>query len=152
MNLVIGSDHGGFEAKEKIKKFLLAQGHSVTDFGCYSLEAVDYPDIALLVGEAVIRREYERGILLDGTGGGMTLAANKVPGVRAVCAYSELTGKYASEHDDANVLCLGGKTVGELILQETVRAWVETPFGGGRHTRRLGKIAEIEKKYSRMPF
>jgi ribose 5-phosphate isomerase B len=111
---------------------------------------VDYPDIALLVAEAVQRKEYERGVLLDGTGGGMTLAANKVPGVRAVCAYNELTGRFASEHDDANVLCLGGKTVGELVLLETVKAWLETPYGGGRHARRLAKISDIERKYSRM--
>lgn len=151
MKLVIGSDHGGFEMKERVKKYLLAQGHSVTDFGCYSADAVDYPDIALLVGEAVQRREYDRGVLLDGTGGGVTLAVNKVPGVRAVCAYNELTGRFASEHDDANVLCLGGKTVGELVLIETVKAWVDTPFGGGRHARRLAKIADIERKYSRLP-
>lgn len=152
MKIVIGSDHGGFEMKEKVKKFLLGIGHSVTDFGCYSLDSVDYPDIALLVAEAVQRHEYDKGILLDGTGGGMTLAANKVPGVRAVCAYNELTGAYASEHDDANVLCLGGKTVGELILMETVKAFLQTPFGGGRHQRRLAKIEEIEKKYSRRTF
>lgn len=152
MKVVVGSDHGGFEMKEKVKKFLQEQGHAVTDFGCYSPEPVDYPDIALLVAEAVQRREYDRGVLLDGTGGGMTLAANKVPGIRAVCAYNELTGKYASEHDDANLLCLGGKTVGELVLLETVRAWADTPFGGGRHARRLDKIAHIEKKYFRPPF
>jgi ribose 5-phosphate isomerase B len=149
VKLVVGSDHGGFEMKEKLKKFLQEQGHAVTDFGCYSADAVDYPDIALLVAEAVQRREYERGLLLDGTGGGVTLAANKVPGVRAVCAYSELTGRFASEHDDANVLCVGGKTLGELALVETVRAWLATPFGGGRHARRLAKIADIERKYSR---
>lgn len=151
MKLVVGSDHGGFEMKEKVKKFLQEQGHSVADFGCYSADAVDYPDIALLVAEAVQRREYERGLLLDGTGGGVTLAANKVPGVRAVCAYNELTGRFASEHDDANVLCVGGKTLGELVLLETVRAWLATPFGGGRHARRLAKISDIERKYSRNP-
>jgi ribose 5-phosphate isomerase B len=151
VKLVIGSDHGGFEMKEKAKKFLQDQGHAVTDFGCYSPDAVDYPDIALLVAEAVQRREYERGLLLDGTGGGVTLAANKVPGVRAVCAYNELTGRFASEHDDANVLCVGGKTLGELVLLETVKAWLNTPFGGGRHARRLAKIADIERKYSRLP-
>jgi ribose 5-phosphate isomerase B len=152
MKLVIGSDHGGFDAKEKIKKFLQESGHAVTDFGCYSPDAVDYPDIAMLVAEAVLRHEYDRGVLVDGTGGGMTLAANKIPGVRAVCAYNELTGRFASEHDDANLLCLGGKTVGDLVLIETVKAWVNTPFGGGRHARRLAKIADIEKKYSRSPF
>ncbi|HOW27960.1 MAG TPA: ribose 5-phosphate isomerase B [Elusimicrobiota bacterium] len=152
MNLVIGSDHGGFELKEKLKKFLQSQGHAVADFGCYSLDAVDYPDIALLVSEAVQKNQYERGVLIDGTGGGMVIAANKVAGIRAVCAYNEFTGRCAMEHDDANILCIGGKMLGELAAFETVKAWLVTPFGGGRHTRRLGKILDIEKKYSKAPY
>lgn len=150
MNLVIGSDHGGFELKEKLKKFLQSFAHTVTDFGCYSEDSVDYPDIALLVAEAIARNEYQKAVLVDGTGGGMVLAANKVPGVRAVCAYNELTGKFAAEHDDANILCLGGKMIGELAAFEIVKAWLSTPFGGERHQRRLNKIKEIEKKYSKV--
>lgn len=149
MNIVVGSDHGGFDLKEKIKKFLQGQGHAVTDYGCYSTASVDYPDVALMVAEAVIRREYDRGVLADGTGGGVTMTANKVPGIRAVCAYSGLTGKFAMEHDDANILCLGGKTLGELEAMEAVKAWLETPFGGERHQRRLEKIVAIEGKYSK---
>lgn len=148
--MLVGSDHGGFELKEKIKKFLQGLNHTVTDFGCYSEESVDYPDIALLVAEAVVRNEYQKAVLIDGTGGGMVLAANKVPGARAVCAYNELTGKFASEHDDANILCLGGKMIGELEAFEIVRSWLETPFGGERHQRRLNKIREIEKKYCKV--
>ena len=107
MNIVVGSDHGGFALKEKLKKYAQSLNHTVTDFGCYSESAVDYPDIALLVSEAIKRKEFDKGLLVDGTGGGMTLAANKVPGIRAVCATMS-DRKYASEHD-ANVLCLGGK-------------------------------------------
>lgn len=148
MKLVIGSDHGGFEAKEKLKKFLQGLGHEVADFGCYSTEAVDYPDVAQLVGESVARKEYDRGVLLDGFGGAVCLVANKIPGVRAVNAYDIVSARFAAGHDDANVVCLGGKTQGELALQEIMKAFLGTPFEGGRHERRLSKILSIEKKYS----
>ena len=147
MNIAIGSDHGGFQMKEHLKKFLQKEGHNVTDFGCYSLDSVDYPDIAFLVAESMKDKKYKKGILIDGTGGGMPLAANKVKGVRAVCAYNEMTGKFASEHDDANILCLGGKMLGELLAEKILARFLCTPFGGARHQRRLDKIEEIEKKY-----
>ena len=149
MKLVIGSDHGGFEAKEKLKKFLQGLGHEVTDFGCYSLEAVDYPDIAQLVGEAVARREFDKGVLLDGFGGAVALAANKVRGVRAVCAYDSLSARFSAAHDDANVVCVGGKTHGEIALQEILKVFFSTPFEGGRHERRLAKVAAIEDRFLR---
>ncbi len=149
MRLVIGSDHGGFEAKEKLKKFLQGLGHDVTDFGCYSAEAVDYPDIAQLVGEAVSRREFDKGVLLDGFGGAVALAANKVRGVRAVCAYDSLSARFSAAHDDANVVCVGGKTHGELALQEILKVFLATPFEGGRHERRLAKVAAIEGRFLR---
>lgn len=148
MRLVIGSDHGGFEAKERLKKFLLAQGHDVSDFGCYSTEAVDYPDVAQLVAEAVARGEFQKGLLLDGFGGAVCFVANKVPGIRAVCGYDIFSAKLAAGHDDANVLCLGGKTHGELALQEISKAFLATAFEGGRHERRLAKVQLLEKKYS----
>lgn len=147
MDIVIGSDHGGFHLKENIKKFLQNKGYNVIDFGAYSEQACDYPDYAVLVGEAVSRGEYKKGILIDGTGGGVCLAANKIKGIRAVTAYSHLTGVFASEHDDCNILCLGGKMIGSLSAQDIVKQWLDTPFGGGRHERRLGKIKEIENKY-----
>jgi len=147
MNIVIGSDHGGFEMKEDIKKFLQEKGYDVIDFGTYSEDSCDYPDYALLVAEAVSKGEYEKGILVDGTGGGVCLTANKVKGVRAVTAYNSLTGAYASEHDDCNVLCLGGKMIGQLAAREIVQKWIETPYGGGRHQRRLDKVMEVEKRY-----
>ena len=148
MRLVIGSDHGGFAAKGKLLKFLQGLGHEVADFGCYSAEAVDYPDVALLVAESVARREFDKGILLDGFGGAVCLAANKVPGARAVSAYSCLSARLAVAHEDANLLCLGGKTHGELALQEMAKTFLCTSFEGGRHERRLAKIVMIEKKYS----
>ena len=147
MRLLIGSDHGGFEAKEKLKKFLQGLGHEVTDFGCYSNEAVDYPDIAQLVGEAVARREFDKGVLLDGFGGAVALAANKVRGVRAVCAYDAVSARFCAAHDDANVVCVGGKTHGEITLQEILRVFLSTPFEGGRHERRLAKVAAIEGRH-----
>ncbi|MBI4386781.1 MAG: RpiB/LacA/LacB family sugar-phosphate isomerase, partial [Elusimicrobia bacterium] len=116
MKIVIGSDHAGYEAKERLKKFLQAMGQGVTDFGCHSSDAVDYPDIAQLVAESVSRREFDRGVLLDGFGGAVALAANKVPGARAVCAYDVVSARFAAAHEDANILCLGGKTHGEVAL------------------------------------
>ncbi|MBI4425777.1 MAG: RpiB/LacA/LacB family sugar-phosphate isomerase, partial [Elusimicrobia bacterium] len=118
MRLVIGSDHGGFEAKERLKRFIQGLGHEVADFGCYSTESVDYPDVAQLVGEAVAKGDFQKGFLLDGFGGAVCFVANKIPGVRAVCGYDTFSAKLAAQHDDANILCLGGKTHGELALQE----------------------------------
>ena len=148
MDIVVGSDHGGFELKEKIKVYLQKQGYNVVDFGTYSEEACDYPDYALLVAESIAKGEYKKGILVDGTGGGVCLTSNKVNGIRAVTAYNNLTGAYASEHDDCNVLCLGGKMLGELAAFDIVKNWLDTPYGGGRHQRRLDKVLNIERKYS----
>ena len=144
MKLVLGSDHGGFEAKEKAKIFLQGLGHSVTDFGCYSLESVDYPDVAQLVAEAVARGEFDRAVLFDGFGGAVALAANKVRGARAVCAYDAVSARLAMAHDDANVLCVGGKTQGDIAIEEILRVFFSTTYEGGRHDRRLAKIAAIE--------
>ena len=144
MKIVIGSDHAGFEAKEKIKKFLQLLGHEITDFGCYSTDSVDFPDISMLVGEAVKRKEFDKGILLDGFGGGVCLAVNKVRGIRAVCAYDLISAKFAAAHENCNVICLGGKTHGELALKEILKVWLETPYEGGRCQRRLDKITAIE--------
>jgi ribose 5-phosphate isomerase B len=149
MKLVIGSDHGGFGAKAFVKKTVAALGHEIVDYGCHSAEAVDYPDVAQLVAEAVASGEFDKGILIDGFGGAVCLAANKVPGVRAVAAYDSVSARFAAQHDDANVLCLGGKTHGELLHAEILKTFFATPFEGGRHEGRLAKIAAIERKYSR---
>lgn len=147
MRLVIGSDHGGFAMKEKLKAYLQKQGHEVTDFGCYSAEAVDYPDPAFLVGQAMANKEFDRGILMDGFGGAVAFAANKVPGVRAVCAYDLISAEFAIAHENCNVICLGGKTIGELTLQKILNVYLNGTFEGGRHQNRLDKVTEIERKY-----
>lgn len=146
MRIVIGADHAGFEAKERLKKFLQKLGHDVTDFGCYSLEPVDFPDIALLVSEAVRRKEFDKAVLVDGFNGAMPLAANKVHGIRAVAAYDTISARFAAAHEDCNVLCLGGKTHGELALEEMLKVWLNTPFEGGKYQKRLDKITAIEQK------
>ena len=149
MKIVVGSDHGGFSGKEFVKKWLQKAGHEVTDFGCYSTDPVDYPDVAQLVGEAVVARQFDKGILLDGFGGAVCLAANKIPGVRAVGAYNSVSARFAAAHDDCNVLCLGAKTHGELALAEILQVFFSTSYEGGRHDGRLAKIAGIERRYSR---
>ncbi|HNT98730.1 MAG TPA: RpiB/LacA/LacB family sugar-phosphate isomerase [Elusimicrobiales bacterium] len=146
MKIVIGADHAGFEAKEKLKKYLQTLGHEVTDFGCYSTESVDFPDIAMLVGDAVRKHEFEKGVLIDGFNGAMPLAANKIHGIRAVAAYDVISARFAAAHEDCNVLCLGGKTHGELALQEMLRVWLSTPFEGGKYQKRLDKITAIEQR------
>ena len=145
MRLVIGADHAGFDAKERLKKFLQKLGHDVTDFGCYSTEPVDFPDMALLVSEAVRRKEFDRAVLVDGFNGAMPLAANKVHCIRAVAAYDTISARFAAAHEDCNVLCLGGKTHGELALEEMIKVWLNTPFEGGKYQKRLDKITAIEQ-------
>lgn len=147
MKIVVGSDHAGFEAKEKIKRFLQGLGYEVTDFGCYSTEPVDFPDIALLVCQAIKNKEFDKAILIDGFGGAMPLAANKVSGIRAVCAYDIISARFAAAHENCNVLCVGGKTHGDLSLQEIIKTWLNTPFEGGKYQKRLDKISFIEGKY-----
>lgn len=146
MKIVIGADHAGFEAKERLKKFLQGLGHEVSDFGCYSENPVDFPDVAMLVGEAVSKKEFDKGVLVDGFNGAMPLAANKIRGVRAVGAYDIISARFAAEHEDCNVLCLGGKTHGELALQEMLKVWLSTPFAGGKYQKRLDKITAIEQR------
>lgn len=145
MRVVIGSDHGGFAAKAFIKKTIQGLGHEVVDFGCHSTEAVDYPDVAQLVAEAVVRREFDKGVLIDGFGGAVCMAANKVVGARAVAAYDSVSARMAAQHDDANVLCIGGKSHGELIHAEILKVFFTTPFEGGRHEGRLQKVHAIER-------
>ena len=149
MKVVVGSDHGGYSAKAFIIKTIQALGHEAVDFGCHSTEAVDYPDVAQLVAEAVVSRQFDKGVLIDGFGGAVCMAANKVQGARAVAAYDSVSARMAAQHDDANVLCIGGKSHGELIHAEILKVFFGTPFEGGRHEGRLAKIAAIERKYAR---
>ena len=141
MKISIGSDHAGFEYKEKIKILLAGLGHEVTDYGTFSAEPVDYPLFIRPAAEAVARGECERGIVLGGSGNGEAIVANKVRGVRCALCWSLETAKLAREHNDSNVLSLGQRMIPEELALEIVKIWLVTPFAGGRHARR---IAEIE--------
>jgi ribose 5-phosphate isomerase B len=145
MMIAIGSDHAGFELKEKIKSELARQGFHLTDAGTSSTASVDYPDFAKAVGESVARGESERGILVCGSGIGMAIAANKVPGVRAANVSSELEAQLSREHNDANVLALGARLLGEGTAFKIIETWLRTAFAGGRHQRRVDKIAGLEQ-------
>lgn len=144
--LALASDHAGVELKEEIKKFLLELGYLFDDFGVEGSTSVDYPDYASIVAEKVSSGEYEGGILFCGSGVGMAIVANKFPGVRAVQVNDVYTAIMSRKHNDTNVLALAGRTKAKELAKEIVRVWLETPFEGGRHTRRLKKIEEIEKR------
>lgn len=143
--IVISSDHGGYQLKEILKVYLKDElGYSVRDFGCHSEESVDYPDLAYLVAKAVSEGGFNYGIIVDGVGIGSCMTANKVKGIRAAMCYDQLTAVNSKAHNDANVLTLGGKVIGELLAKEIVKTWLETPHSGGRHARRVNKIMQIE--------
>jgi ribose 5-phosphate isomerase B len=140
MKIAIGSDHAGFEYKERIKALLQSLGHMVCDFGTYSTEPVDYPAFIRPAAEAVARGECERGIVLGGSGNGEAIVANKVRGIRCALCWSADTARWAREHNDANVLALGERTISAELALEIVRVWLETPFAGGRHAARVQQI------------
>jgi len=140
-SVAIGSDHAGFAYKEKIKDFLLANGYTVRDYGTDSPESCDYPIFIRPVAEAVARGEYERGIVLGGSGNGEAIVANRVKGVRCGLCWNVETAKANREHNDGNVLALGERMIAENLVLEIVRAWLETPFSGDeRHVRRIRMI------------
>jgi ribose 5-phosphate isomerase B len=144
--IALASDHAGFELKEEIKKFLLELGYSFDDFGVESSQPVDYPDYAKSVSEKVSVGEYERGILFCGSGVGMAIVANKFTNIRAVQSYDLYTAIMSRKHNDTNILALAGRITGKDLAKEIVKIWLETPFEGGRHERRIKKIEDIEKK------
>jgi ribose 5-phosphate isomerase B len=145
MKVAVGSDHRGFHVKAKVIGLLRELGHEVTDAGAHSDGVpVDYPDFAFEVATAVGKGEAERGILIDATAIGMTIAANKVSGVRAAPCHDALTAEMSRSHNDANVLCLSADLVGEELIDHMVRKWIDTPFEGGRHQRRVEKITRYE--------
>jgi ribose 5-phosphate isomerase B len=146
MRVSIGSDHRGFNVKAKLINLLAHLGHEVVDEGTSNTESVDYPDIASVVGSKVSRGEVERGILVCGTGIGMSIAANKFPGVRAATCHDEITAEISRRHNDVNVLCLSGDLLGERPIDNLVKIWLSTQFEGGRHARRLQKIAKLEER------
>lgn len=137
MKIAIGSDHGGFELKEKIRSLLGEFGHEVIDVGCYSPVSVNYPDLARLVCQKVNTSQVDRGVLVCGTGLGMSMAANRYDHVRAALCHDHYTARMSREHNNANVLCLGERVVGWGVAEEIVRVWLETEFGGGRHQTRI---------------
>lgn len=145
MKIAIGADHAGFEEKEKVKVALDKMGVEYTDMGTDSTASVDYPDFARKVGEAVADGEYDRGILVCGSGTGMAIAANKVPGIRAAVAWTEEIAKLSRQHNDANVLALAARFIPDEEQEKIVKAWLATDFEGGRHERRVEKIEQIEK-------
>jgi len=147
--IIVGSDHGGFELKEALKPFVQDLGYEVVDFGCHSREAVDYPDIALLEALGVAKDPDAMGIMIDGAGVASGIACNKVTGVFAAVCWDQFSAKIAREHDDANVLCLGGQVIGPAKAKEVVREFLCTEFGGGRHQRRVNKILSIQSRFMR---
>lgn len=142
MRIAIGSDHAGFAYKEKIREFLVEQGHQVQDMGTYSDEPVDYPQWIRPVAEAVARGEFERGIILGGSGNGEAIVANKVRGIRCTLCWNVESAKYARQHNDANVLSIGQRLVCEQSVLAVVGVWLDTQFEGGRHERRIKQIEQ----------
>lgn len=147
--IAVGADHGGFKMKEELKTFLQELGHQVHDFGTHSEEPVDYPDLAYAVGKSVSEGSSEVGIVIDGAGVGSAITANKVPGVRAAACYSVDVARNSREHNGANVLSLGSKTINNSQMREIVEAWLGTDLSEDRHRKRVGKIETIEKQYLR---
>lgn len=145
MQIGLACDHGGFELKEELKAFLKSIGMEPIDMGSYNENSVDYPDFGILVAEKVSKGELEKGILICGTGIGMSIVANKFPRVRAALVNDLYSSRFSKEHTDANILVLGGRIVGRDLAKEIVRVWLETQFAGGRHKRRLEKIEALER-------
>lgn len=144
MKIVVGSDHRGVEAKEQIKAIVVQLGHEAVDIGVSGSEPVDYPDTAYVAATEVSEKKADRAILVCGTGIGMSIAANKISGVRAALCFDELNAQISRHHNDANVLCISGDLVGDVMLRKIVEVWLKTEFYGGRHQRRVNKIAAIE--------
>ncbi len=144
MNVAVGCDHRGFYLKQKVMDYLHELGHNCQDYGCYSTDSVDYPDIAKKVSEGVSSGNSEKGILICGTGLGMSIAANKLKGIRAALCYDILAAGRARKHNDANILCLKGEDIETSTALDIVRIFLSTNFEGGRHIRRIKKITTLE--------
>ena len=147
--IAVGADHGGFKMKEELKGLLAQLGHRVQDFGTNSEDAVDYPDFAHAVARAIADGSSDLGIIIDGAGVGSAITANKVPGVRAAACYSVAVARNSREHNDANVLTLGSKTITSAEMREIVRAWLSTEISEDRHRKRVAKIDAIQRQYQR---
>ena len=147
--VALGADHGGFQMKEILKPILVELGFEVCDCGVEEETPADYPDIALKVAELVAGGTAARGVIVDALGIGSAMAANKAPGIRAAMCYDGNTARSSREHNDSNVLTLGGRLLTPTLGEEVLRIWLATPYGGGRHAARLRKITEIEKRYAK---
>jgi ribose 5-phosphate isomerase B len=147
--VALGADHGGFQMKEILKPILVELGFEDCDCGVEEETPADYPDIALKVAELVAGGTAARGVIVDALGIGSAMAANKVPGIRAAMCYDKNTARSSREHNDSNVLTLGGRLLTPTLGEEVLRIWLATPYGGGRHAARLRKITEIEKRYAK---
>ncbi|MHC4404398.1 MAG: ribose 5-phosphate isomerase B [Planctomycetota bacterium] len=145
MRIAVGSDHRGVSLRAKIVHLLNELGHEILDVGTSDDHSVDYPDVAALVAQKVSLREVDRGVLICGTGLGMTIAANKFPGVRAAPCHDDLTAEMSRRHNDLNVLCLSGDMLGERLVDRLLEIFLKTEFEGGRHARRVAKIAQLEQ-------
>jgi ribose 5-phosphate isomerase B len=147
MRIAIASDHGGYQLKANIADLITKMGHVCDDLGTHDADAVDYPDYARTVANGVAEGAYDRGILVCGTGQGMAITANKIKGIRAAVCQDSYSARMSREHNDANVLCLGGRVVGPGLAEDVVKTWLETDFSGEhRHRRRLGKISALEPR------
>lgn len=143
MKIAVASDHRGFEAKEQIKVIITQLGYEYLDFGTDNSNPIDYPDTAYLASKAVSENEADKAILVCATGIGMSIAANKIKGIRAALCHDELSAQISRDHNDANVLCLSGDQIGAVLLRKIVEIWLKTEFSGGRHERRVKKIVAI---------
>lgn len=152
MTLALGADHAGYDLKQDLATFLAARGHQVLDCGTHSTAPVDYPDSAEAVAAAIRAGQAERGIIVCGSGAGVSIAANKFPGIRAAVCHDTYTAHQAVEHDDMNVLCIGARIIGSALAQEIVTSFLAARFSGeARHQRRLDKVLDIERRFTETP-
>ncbi|MGD0498880.1 MAG: RpiB/LacA/LacB family sugar-phosphate isomerase [Bryobacteraceae bacterium] len=147
--IALGADHGGYRMKEALKPILESLGLEFRDIGVHEEQTADYPDIALQVAEMVTSGQASRGVIVDGAGIGSAIAANKVPGIRAALCYDKASATNSREHNDSNILTLGGRLLTQTQAEDVLRTWIATPFAGGRHAARVRKILDIERRYSK---
>ena len=146
MKIIIGSDHGGFDLKQIVVKFLTQLGHQVQDIGTHNKESVDYPEYAVQVARSVTDGQSDRGILICGSGIGMCMTANRITGARAALVSEPYAARMSRRHNDSNILCLGGRLVGDQLALEIVSAWLQAEFEGGRHQRRVDLIEQLTQQ------
>ena len=146
MKIAIGADHGGFNLKKEIVALLEDLGHEYKDFGTHSADSIDYPDVAIPVAEAVAAGEFDRGILICGTGIGIGIAANKVKGIRAALVHDSFSAKATRQHNDSNIMTMGERVIGPGLALDLVTTWLDTDFEGGRHSNRVDKMRAYESK------